>query len=303
MPMTQEQRIAAEIKVRAALGVNRIGTGADAPVMPPRPGSPLSFTAASKLPVEDEVYGLQSYGYGELWGRPGLPLRYRSFITVGLLAGTRQSDQLGVHLNNALNLGLTPDEIIEVLIQIGAYAGGSVWHNATNIARHVFVEHGILERGSGAKWVAKFPTMQEQRRDRAVEVVRAIGLGRIGLANDAPRLAPLPDGAGAIRSADSLPIEDEMEQIQKEFVFGEVWSRAGLDHRTRALIAVAVLQGLRLNDSLHEHINIAMNLGITAEELHEVFLHAGGYCGVPSWKNATNVARDVFIQRGLLTAG
>jgi 4-carboxymuconolactone decarboxylase len=302
MPMNQEERVAADARVRAALGVNRKGTGPDAPLMPPRAGSPLSATAASKLPIDDEVYGLQMYGYGELWGRPGLSLRERSFITVGVLAGTPQPDQLGIHVNNALNLGLTPDEITEVLVHAGVYAGASVWHNATNVARFVFVERGILEAGSGARLEAKAPTTQEQRRAAAARVVKALGVGRMGLGDDAPRLEPLAGTPAAIRSADSFPIEDEMTQIQKEYAFGEVWSRPALDFRTRVLVAMALLQALRLDDPLHAHVNIALNLGVTPDEIHEVLLHASSYSGLAGWKNATAVARDVFIKRGLLKA-
>lgn len=300
MPMSQQERVAADARVRAALGVNRKGIGPDAPPMPPRAGSPLSAAASSKLPIDDEVYGLQMYGYGELWGRPGLTLRERSFITVGVLAGTPQPDQLGIHINNALNLGLTPDEIAEILVHVGVYAGTSVWHNAANVARYVFVERGVLQPGSGARLVPVAPTTREDRRDAAAHVMKALGVGRMGLSEDAPFLEPLAGTPAMIKSADRLAIEDEVGQVQKEYAYGEVWSRPALDFRTRILISVALLQALRLDDPLHAHINIALNLGVTADELHEVFLHASGYSGLAGWKNATAVARDVFIKRGLL---
>jgi len=60
------------------------------------------------------------------------------------------------------------------------------------------------------------------------------------------------------------------------------------------------LQALNQNDQLHFHINNAMNLGITPEELHEAMGHVGVYCGGSGWRNASNVARDVFLQRGIV---
>lgn len=302
MPMTQEERVAADARVRAALGVNRMGTAPDAPRARPRPGSPLAVTASTKLPIDDEIYGVQMHGYGEVWGRPGLPIRDRSFITVGILAGTPQPDQLGIHINNAINLGLTANEISEILLHVGAYTGGSTWHAAHNVTRYVFIERGILEPGSGAILKEKPPTTQEQRAERAKKVMADLGVGRIGLGADAPLLAPLAGSPAAVRSADRFPIEDDIEQIEMEYVYGEIWSRPALDYRTRILIAVAVHATLRLSDALHENINIALNLGVTPEELHEVFLHTGSYAGASGWRLATHVARDVFIKRGLLKA-
>ncbi|HSV82959.1 MAG TPA: carboxymuconolactone decarboxylase family protein [Ramlibacter sp.] len=300
--MTQEERVAADARIRALLGVNRKGTTADAPPMNPRAGSLLAVTASTKLPIDDETYGLQMYGYGEVWGRPGLPTRARSFITLGLLTGTTQPDQLGIHVNNAINLGLTPEEICETLVHVGAYSGVSTWHNGANVVRHVFVERGILQPGSGAGYVARPPTTRVDRQAAADTMIRALGVGRIGLSDDAPPLAPLPGDPASLRSIQCLPIEDDIEQIQNEYLYGEVWSRPTLDLRTRILITVAALQALRVNDALHASINVALNLGVTPDELHEVFLHAGVYSGLAGWRNATHVARDVFIQHGLLAA-
>lgn len=302
MPMSQEVREAAEARVRKLLGINRKGSKPGALPMPPRAGSPLSVTASTKRALDDEIYGLQQYGYGEVWGRPGLTIRERSFITMGILAGTRQSDQLGIHGNNALNLGITPEEISEILVHVGVYAGGSVWHEASNVVRYVFIERGVLEPGAGVTLVPAPPTTREQRRDASERVRREIGAGRMGTDAQAPRIAPLAGRPASITSAETLPIEAEIIQIQLEYGYGEVWSRPALGYRTRSLITVAVLQALRLDDQLHTHVNIALNLGITPTELHEVFLHTGVYSGVAGWQNATNVARDVFLKRGILEA-
>ena len=302
MPMSQEERGAADASVRAALGINRKGTAPDVPRMPPRPGSPVATTASTKLPIDDEIYGIQLYGYGEIWGRPGLGLRERTFITMAVLAGTSQPDQLAIHVNNALNLGLTPEEISETMVHVGVYSGVSVWHNASNIVRYVFVERGVLEPGEGAVLEARPPTTREQRHAAADRVERELGVGRIGLGDDAPRLAPLPGGPAAVATAQALPIEQEIIEVQKDYGYGEVWSRPALGLRIRSLVTVAMLQALRLDDQLHAHVNIALNLGITPDELHEVFAHSGVYSGIAGWQNAINVARDVFVQRGVLEA-
>jgi 4-carboxymuconolactone decarboxylase len=299
MVMTQEERAAASNMMRTALGVNRSGTSPDAGLFPPRPGSPLAFTASTKRPLDDEIYGIQMYGYGEIWGRPVLSLRERSFITLGVLTGLCRDDQIMIHVNNALNLGLTADEISELILHVGIYAGIPAWHNASNIARYVFVQRGILEAGPGVALVPLPPTSRQERRANAEQVKAALGAGKLGLDPSAGDLRPLAYGPAAIRAAEPLPFEDEITEVQEDYAYGEIWIRPTLDLRTRILIAVAVLQALGLNDQLHTNINIAMNLGVTAQELSETFLHVGVYAGLPGWRNAANVARDVFIQRGV----
>lgn len=61
--------------------------------------------------------------WGGLWNRPGLDLRYRSLVVVSTLAATGHMNELRTHLRGALNLGWTPDELREALLQIGGYAG------------------------------------------------------------------------------------------------------------------------------------------------------------------------------------
>src|SRR5436309_2746058 len=76
------------------------------------------------LPVEKEIAALNAdYAFGDVWSRPGLPLRTRSLLTVGVLTALYRGDQLRLHVNAALNNGVTPEEIFEVIFHVGAYAG------------------------------------------------------------------------------------------------------------------------------------------------------------------------------------
>src|SRR3712207_5834113 len=61
--------------------------------------------------------------WGGLWNRPGLDLKYRSLAVVSALTALGRTHELRIHLNGALNLGWTPEELREVLLQIGGYAG------------------------------------------------------------------------------------------------------------------------------------------------------------------------------------
>ena len=63
------------------------------------------------------------YAWGEIWTRPGLDRETRSCITLAMLAAMRYEDELAMHVRAALRNGLTRDEIKEVLLQVGVYAG------------------------------------------------------------------------------------------------------------------------------------------------------------------------------------
>lgn len=80
-----------------------------------------------------------AFSYGDVMSRPGLDLRSRQFATVAALTamGTRMP-QLKVHIEGALNVGCTPAEIVEVILQMAVYAGFPAAINGLNVAREVF---------------------------------------------------------------------------------------------------------------------------------------------------------------------
>ncbi|SDN67908.1 bifunctional 3-oxoadipate enol-lactonase/4-carboxymuconolactone decarboxylase PcaDC [Allokutzneria albata] len=78
-----------------------------------------------------------------------------------------------------------------------------------------------------------------------------------------------------------------------EAVWGSIWTRPGLDRRTRSCITLAILTALRCHDELALHVRAALRNGLTAEEIDEVILHTGAYAGVPAANSAFLVARGV----------
>jgi 4-carboxymuconolactone decarboxylase len=80
------------------------------------------------------------YAWGEIWGRPGLDRRTRSCITLAILTAFNYEDELAMHVRAALRNGLTRDEIKEVLLQTGVYAGVPAANRAFAIAQNVFAE-------------------------------------------------------------------------------------------------------------------------------------------------------------------
>jgi 4-carboxymuconolactone decarboxylase len=80
------------------------------------------------------------------------------------------------------------------------------------------------------------------------------------------------------------------------FAWGSVWTREGLDRRTRSAITVAVLAALGQEQELALHVRAARRNGLTEEELGEVLLHTAVYAGVPAANAAFAVAQRVLSE-------
>ena len=82
--------------------------------------------------------------WGGVWTRPGLPRHVRSLLTVGMMAALGRHEELELHLRATARTGVTPEEIGEVLLQVGAYAGVPAANSAFKIAKQVLKEDGRL---------------------------------------------------------------------------------------------------------------------------------------------------------------
>ena len=86
-----------------------------------------------------------AWGFGEIYSRPELAPRDRQLVTLGMLTALGGCEpQLEVHINAALNVGLTPQQIIEALLHSAVYCGFPRALNATLVAKKVFAERGVL---------------------------------------------------------------------------------------------------------------------------------------------------------------
>lgn len=81
--------------------------------------------------------------------------------------------------------------------------------------------------------------------------------------------------------------------------WGEVWGRPGLDLPTRSCITLAVLAALRCEQELAMHVEAALRLGVTAEQIREVLLHTTVYAGAPAGNAAFAIAARVLAAQGI----
>jgi 4-carboxymuconolactone decarboxylase len=101
----------------------------------------------------------------------------------------------------------------------------------------------------------------------------------------------IPDDVSSFRDGS---IADELGDLSVDHVFGALWTRPGLDRRSRSLVTLGALIALRASDELRFHFPIALRNGLTIDEIEEVIYHMTGYAGFPAAASARRVACDVL---------
>lgn len=90
------------------------------------------------------------------------------------------------------------------------------------------------------------------------------------------------------------PALQPARELITEFVWGKVWTRKGIDCRTRSFMNIGILMALNRPHELALNLRIAVNNGLSREEIGEAIRHAAAYCGVPAGVNTIAVARQLF---------
>ena len=85
-----------------------------------------------------------------------------------------------------------------------------------------------------------------------------------------------------------------MQELVTEYCWGAVWTRPGLERKTRSMLNLAMLTALNRPHEIKLHVKGALNNGLTREEIGEVFLQTAIYCGVPAAIDAFRTAKEVF---------
>jgi 4-carboxymuconolactone decarboxylase len=92
----------------------------------------------------------------------------------------------------------------------------------------------------------------------------------------------------------STSLSREFQDLITRYAWGEIWTRPGLDRRTRSLITVAMAVALNRPEELALHLRGARRNGVSLDELREVLLQTAIYCGVPAANSAFRVAQEVL---------
>jgi len=235
-----------------------------------KPGVPGQMTTTEEVTMVSPA--LERYTNntvrGELWKRPGLSPRDRSIATLAALVARNHTGELPYYLRLALDSGVKPSEVSEIITHLAFYSG---WGNATAaaaVATDVFAERKI-----GADQLPP-ATPEHLPLDKEAE---------------AKRSATVSEQFGAVSPG--------LVQYTTDLLFNDLWLRPGLAPRDRSLVTVSALIASGQVAQIPFHLNRAMDNGLTQPEASEVITHLAFYVGWPNAFSALPVAKDVFEKR------
>jgi 4-carboxymuconolactone decarboxylase len=103
------------------------------------------YVDASIAGADDFTKPLQNlvteYCWGAIWGRPGLSLRDRSMLNLAMLSALNRPHELKIHLRGAMTNGLSQEEVMEILLQVGVYCGIPAAMDSFRVAKDFFAEY------------------------------------------------------------------------------------------------------------------------------------------------------------------
>jgi 4-carboxymuconolactone decarboxylase len=237
-------------------------------------GTPSGAGATS--PTRDDVRmvapALERYAqgalFGDLWRRPDLAPRDRSLVTLAALIARNQTAELPRYLDLALDSGVRPSEVSEVITHLAFYSGWGNAMSAVPAARDAFARRGV---------------------------------GADQLPPAEPELLPLDQAAEATRAArvgqDVGPVAPGLNQFTTDVLFRDLWLRPGLAPRDRSLVTVSALIAAGQVAQVSYHLNRAMDNGLTRAQASEVVAHLAFYAGWPNAFSAVPVVKSVFDGR------
>jgi len=92
----------------------------------------------------------------------------------------------------------------------------------------------------------------------------------------------------------TTPFTEDFQDMITRYAWGEIWTRPGLDRRTRSCITLTALVASGREHELEMHVRAALRNGLTPDEIGEVLLHCAVYCGVPAANGAFAIAQRVL---------
>lgn len=217
---------------------------------------------------------LQRYIFGELCYTGRLDNRMRELVTITVLTVLNTLPQLKAHLGACLNVGCTPVELREAIYQCAPFIGFPKALNAIAAMDEAFEQNGISLPLESAE------TVTEDNRYEA------------GLALQAPvygneikdRYTWLPG-----EFAEAVP------RYLTELGFADFMTRKGMDGKTRELLTVVILAAMGGAEvQVRSHVEGALKVGNTKEEIVCALVHAMPYMGVPRLFNALNCSKELL---------
>lgn len=220
---------------------------------------------------------LQGFIFGDVCDTGSLDNRMRELVTITVLTALSALPQLKAHVQAGLNAGCTPVEIREAVYQCAPFIGFPRTLNAISAMNEVFTGNGISLPLPGQSTLAS----DGERYEKGLEVQAPVYGTEIR-----DRYTWLPGDF-----AEAVP------RFLTELCFGDFNTRTGLDGKTRELLTVVLLAAMGGAEvQVKSHVEGALKVGNTREEVVCALVHASGYMGIPRLFNALNACRNVLEQ-------
>ena len=253
----------------ALCGLSIFALPGDAAAQALKPASSPSFSSKEMQMVAP---ALESYTQvlllGDVWVRPDLSPRDRSIVTLAVLIARNQPWELPFYLNRALDNGVTPGEISEIITHLAFYSG---WPNAmaaVSATRPVFAKRKITSKQLPSAKVQLLPLDKEADDKRAKSVDENFG-----------KVAP-----GVV-------------QYTTDALFRDLWLRPGLAPRDRSMVTVSALVASGQVAQITYHLNRAMDSGLAEKQASEMLTQLAFHAGWPNVFSAMPVFKEVFEKR------
>lgn len=108
------------------------------------------------------------------------------------------------------------------------------------------------------------------------------------------RRAVLGDAHVDRADANTSALTEDFQKLITEYAWGEIWSRPGLDRRSRSMVTLTALIALGHDEELGMHLRAARTNGLSVDEIKEVLLQTAIYCGVPAANTAFRIAQEIL---------
>jgi 4-carboxymuconolactone decarboxylase len=232
----------------------------------------LGSWAAQAEDVRSVAPALEKYTQerllGEVWKRPGLSARDRSIVTLAVLVARNHTVEMPYYVNLALDSGVKPAEISELITHLAFYSGWGNAMSAVAVTKEVFAKRGIRANQLPSASPKPLPLDEAAEADRAKRVGEQFGAVSPGVV-----------------------------QYTTDALFRDLWLRPDLAPRDRSLVTVSALIAAGQVAQVPYHLNRAMDNGLTRAQASEMLTHLAFYAGWPNVFSALPVAKDVFERR------
>lgn len=212
------------------------------------------------------------FAFGDIYPRKGTDLRQKEVAVVAALTAMgNATPQLKVHIQSALNVGCSPEELVEVIMQMAVYSGFPSALNGMNILKEV-----LKEKNLNVKQIEEIT-----KRDRFVK--------------GAEWLSKLDKNQITVLKENFKDICLDMVEFTVAFGYGDIFSRENLDPQMRQIATIAALTAIgTAQPQLLFHIKAGLNIGLSKEEITETIILMTVYAGFPAALNGITAAKEVF---------